>query len=50
MGQGALLAHAGFVLKPDFNGLPGGLGRQGVGCQACEVFLYASCAAASDFG
>jgi len=45
-----LLTHAGFVLEPDLDGLAGSLGRQGIGYQDCEVFLYASCAAGSDFG
>jgi hypothetical protein len=45
-----LLVDPGFVLEPDLDRLAGGCGRQDVGDQIGEVFLNASCAAASFFG
>jgi len=50
IGVGALLAHPGFIAKPDFDGLASGVRRQGFRYQVSEVFLKVSCAAASFLG
>ena len=50
VGVAALLAYAGFVLKPDFEGTAGGrLGQRGFD-QAGEVFLKVASAAGSFCG
>ena len=46
-GQRALLANAGFILKPDFDRPAGKLLRDCGACQLSEVFLKASCASRS---
>jgi hypothetical protein len=46
-GQAALLTNAGFILPPQLDRLAARGGRDGSGNQVGEVFLCASCAAAS---
>jgi hypothetical protein len=48
--QRAFLADAGFVLEPDLDLLAGRFERQDRGYEGWEVFLKASCAAASFLG
>ena len=48
--QRALLADAGFILEPDLDRLASRFRRQGCGYKGREVFLKASCAAASFLG
>jgi hypothetical protein len=50
IGQGALLANAGLVGKPDLERFAGRCGRDRRGDQAGEIFLKMSYAAASVFG
>jgi len=50
VGQAAFLSDSGFVLKPDLNRLVGGFGRHDFLEARAEVFLNASCAAASFLG
>src|SRR5206468_8103193 len=49
-GQGALLADAGFILKPDLDRLAAGVLGQRSRHQLGEAFLNASWAASSAFG